>query len=114
MTEQKHTPTPWAKGNALSHVACEDDGEPIKYRIHSGSVTIGYVHDADDAAFIVRACNAHDELVAVLSAIVTDYLGWAKEIRARNDIRWDSDTPEQIPELYERAADALAKARGEE
>lgn len=62
MTKPQHTPTPWdTKPTAGDHqqIIWDDSGK-----------TIALVYtDASDAAFIVRACNAHDELVAALATL---------------------------------------------
>ena len=60
-------------------------------------------------AFIVRACNAHDDLVAALQAILDDYFAWL-----------ESDYTPAFTErflesqLYKQVSSALAKARGEQ
>lgn len=61
MPNTKHTPTPWnveGRGNAKARCFIEA-GE---FRIVE---CVTRDHDAN-AAFIVRACNAHDDLVAAL------------------------------------------------
>lgn len=61
----QHTPTPWTA----------DDGavwygdRPIRVLIADCSPAGGNDHAIGDATFIVRACNAHDELVAALREI---------------------------------------------
>jgi hypothetical protein len=77
-----HTPTPWHVGGMGSAIAVHHKGQPFRVWAADG----GGVADvctrrqlgADDApeekanaAFIVRACNAHDELVAALHHIAT-------------------------------------------
>ncbi len=52
-----HTPTPWYADGKLIVGATPDDGQ------------IGGAHDPTDAAFIVKACNAHDELVALAQEV---------------------------------------------
>ncbi len=46
---------------------CRVDVEPQEQRHISATC-----YDKDDAAFIVKACNAHDELVAALSDMLAD------------------------------------------
>lgn len=118
--ETKNTPTPWGlhHGEKYSRVLMKPDSCTDDFIAEVTSDMTGIEYEDDDAnrkanaAFIVRACNAHDDVVAALSAIVSDYLGWAKKI-STNGIKWDCDTPEFIPALYDQASAALAKARGE-
>lgn len=57
-TSQQHTPTPWTVSLA--------DGKAIG-QTDSGDELV-YANSREDAAFIVRAVNAHEELVAALRA----------------------------------------------
>ena len=70
--EQTHTPTPWTL-NAEREKIEDADGEFVT------RLSLSRYHDdrADpiaeaNAAFIVRACNSHDELVAALRALLRD------------------------------------------
>jgi hypothetical protein len=85
-TKVEHTPTPWYREDIVS------EGGPTLRKIEIGTVhhTVAVLsflrdHDAEEvkanAEFIVRAVNAHDELVAalklaerLLSANVPEYL----------------------------------------
>ena len=65
----------------------------------------------EDAAFIVTACNVHDELVAALEACRTSVCGYS--------IKTSSDWEKLARSLYEELMDrdkivrqALAKAKG--
>jgi len=103
MSAAKHTPGPW-------HIAAY--GDSLRQTIVRGSKAIANIvaphsHGDDkdrvpsqdeaqaNAAFIVAACNAHDELVAALTRI------WL-------DARYES-----VSAIEEIARAALAKARGE-
>lgn len=66
-----HTPTPWYTG--------EGKAARIVYAQHGFAVADATIYHAriepvmeaeENAAFIVRACNAHDDLVAALQAAV--------------------------------------------
>lgn len=63
MTQAKHTPTPWATGpTAGNHqhlIYGQDDP--------SGKTVALVYTDANDAAFIIRAVNAHAALVEALA-----------------------------------------------
>lgn len=62
MAEREHTPTPWkASGNAVFR-----DGHCLA--MTGTDIWMPEVEEAN-AAFIVRACNAHDDLVAALEAV---------------------------------------------
>jgi hypothetical protein len=66
-----HTPTPWQieERDCGGYKLADADGEFLSYLCQSR-----YPDDRKDdeaeanAAFIVKACNAHDELVAALTA----------------------------------------------
>ena len=53
----KHTPLPW-----------QADGEVV-YTTVGEDETVADCWEASDAEFIVRACNAHDELLAACKAM---------------------------------------------
>ena len=60
----KHTPTPWHVGTTRK--------DATTVLCHQGILAEVYGRRSDreaDAAFIVHACNAHDELVAALEVI---------------------------------------------
>lgn len=85
----EHTPTPWTKSASLldgfEKCICTESGE-----------TIAFLDNNDDAKFIVRAVNCHDELVEALKVMV-DY--------------FKDTTPTHSMVLY-KAEQALAKAEG--
>ena len=56
MSNTKHTPTPWS----------DNGNEIIDAR---GAVVGGAVTDKD-AAFMIRACNSHDQLVSALRNLI--------------------------------------------
>ncbi|MBA8886128.1 hypothetical protein FHW12_000319 [Dokdonella fugitiva] len=65
----QHTPTPWHTGEGKAErIIYADDG----FAVADAAVFHGrHVESpANNAAFIVRACNAHDELVAALRRAV--------------------------------------------
>ena len=64
MSEVKHTPTPWRQHYPLKPGVIVD--------AHDKRVAEVFGRDiwAPNAAFIVRACNAHDALVRELSHLV--------------------------------------------
>ena len=99
----KHTPGPWHVGE-VEEIDPEDSQENgINIMSAEGYYIAGVIGGFSDgvqeanAAFIVRACNAHDELVAALRAYVeNDDIG----ARLRS-------------QRFLNARAALAKARGE-
>lgn len=102
----KHTPTPWNGCDdfitGAMHGRCHSSAAGVVYANH----IIAWMEkeDADrsaNAAFIVRACNAHDELVAALERTLEILDAWGPERRG--------DTLER---LHERITAALSKARG--
>lgn len=67
-TPQGHTPGPWKPIHAEYHpfgtliqAFYEDESMQVKEL-----TAVGYIYDPADAAFVVRACNAHDDLLAAL------------------------------------------------
>lgn len=65
----KHTPTPWHVGETAPTIVYAPDG----FAVANATVFHGR-HEPEEsvtnAAFIVRACNAHDELVSVLGRML--------------------------------------------
>ncbi len=108
MTKSKHTPTPWTLD---THKYTDDGNKCRTFVIHGKDYAIGRIQgpfavigkDAEkeaNAAFIVRACNAHDELVRALETAETYFNEYAAE------------TPASAHTLHHVRA-ALAKAKGE-
>lgn len=86
----QHTPTPWKWVNGIGIV--QDEGDKMD----------GYLMNAKhpaNATFIVRACNAHQELVELLRTV-------EKFLRA------DTDNEENIYTLKIMVRNAIAKAEG--
>lgn len=99
-----HTPTPWInegddamEGVPFIHITASPGNENFRSIAHvQPNHEVGYKFSLSDedkanAAFIVRACNAHDELVAIIkerleSCQTTDHEGivhdWVKRARA--------------------------------
>lgn len=105
---RKHTPTPWKAAKS----PCIYKGRENEWEIHwsdDGECIAEVVHGEDDAAFIVRACNAHDELVALIAQVQPHAAEYAKAAAYKGDTNsslawqtWDR-----------KAKAALSKARGE-
>lgn len=110
----KHTPGPW-HAYALRHA----DKSPVygyqirdaahnilatlaEYGMHAGAPLSPVTREAN-AAFIVRACNAHDDLVAALEMLVK----WGAASGLGNSPRSKQWT------MFESARATLAKAKGE-
>ena len=111
--ETKHTPTPWL----FNDCSPEANGGDPSYEILD-SKGISFVSDEDyyncapdkqTAAFIVRACNAHDELVSCAEAFYKMQLF---------EIHQAANRGEKLREhilrgAIHKTAQAIAKARGE-
>lgn len=66
--EMNHTPTPW-------NVGLKDINQLIRVHGPDGpKETIARVSLPDDAAFIVRAVNCHEELVRMVKALTEPYV----------------------------------------
>jgi len=105
MTTQ-HTPTPWkvlqaGDPSGVPRVTSDKGGVAVicvnRYMGEKGPSA----EESANAAFIVRACNAHDELVAALTL--------AKYVLATLSL--DDDCTEGQPEALAAARAALAKVQ---
>lgn len=85
-----HTPTPWnvMERPTLAHIETDCSNQ---YGAGIAVCSVPIAHK-QDAAFIVRACNAHEELVAALTIAKTYGMSYFD------------------PEDYARICSALAKA----
>lgn len=88
MTDTKHTPTPWGiSGNLLvsgdRHVQNNRVGATFNYRGNAKA----------NAAFIVRAVNAHEALVAALAEVMEWIANWHPDFT--DDPEW-SDTRQKV------------------
>lgn len=77
----QHTPTPWHVSplDSSRYMVCHDDGFVIATVSPEGNRTLA------NAAFIVRACNSHAQLVAALERLAAagEKYGWdVSEARA--------------------------------
>lgn len=96
--ETKHTPTPWARNiNHKYPIYSVTSHAHIAYTLLDAPNGIDERVANANLEFIVRAVNAHDELVEVLRGLVVD----VEYRRAIHKSPW-----------YERAVAALAKAEG--
>ncbi len=73
MSETKHTPLPWAaqQGGNCSRIWGYGT-QPLNYPVavcERDPIDINGTHEAN-AEFIVRACNAHDDLLVACKAMV--------------------------------------------
>ena len=73
MTEAKHTPGPWKKadiGRNASYFTTGKQGSPVIWSVTDGKNRICVLSALDEAeanaAFIVRACNSHYEMLEAL------------------------------------------------
>jgi hypothetical protein len=98
MNESNHTPTPWNVRTDANEFAL----------IGKGPTYIGFIekdrHEAEaNAAFIVRAVNCHDELVAM----VDELLAWAKSVEGQAVSRGITD----YGTIFKDGRELLAKAK---
>jgi hypothetical protein len=92
-----HTPTPWqVEGSIYEHMAAGIRGGSNRAIAQVWKGPRGHAN----AEFIVRACNAHDDLVAALKAIVD-----------HNEASYSSEF-ELFATHVREAKKALAKAEG--
>lgn len=109
MATQKHTPTPWVRdGHNLSAIIRLKfpKGHPECKHITGTYETLVRCEGENweaNAAFIVRACNAHDELVGALEQLKVGLVLRMNREPDHKGVRHDLETIDA----------ALAKARGE-
>jgi hypothetical protein len=93
MSGPKHTPLPWRQAGVAFEIK-DATGE-----------TVGFTLGAVDAALIVRAVNAHADLLAALESLSREY-----------ESLWSATTDGQFGKpnspAYKRALSVLADARG--
>jgi hypothetical protein len=74
----KHTPWPWQIGNFTpSNI----------YTCSDGPVNVAECRRNADAQFIVRACNAHEDLIAAARAICEPDDGYSFDSRKLKNLR---------------------------
>ena len=76
--------------------------------INAGSFHQGTVFDEETAAFIVRACNSHYELVEALATMVI-----ASDDLTDGQLAYNGESEREFIAACEKARAALAKAKGE-
>jgi hypothetical protein len=95
--ETQHTPTPWRFNEHPTYADFTIWGDnglvPVVTELGDG---LTYEQDCANARMIVRAVNAHADLVAALEACL---------------VRLDEHDPQSVPEALQARA-ALAKAKG--
>ena len=116
--ETKHTPLPWCYGAALNYhgfyiapngtlptlASVERCGAQVNVLVHN------FPGETEaNAAFIVRACNSHYELVAALTRLLRAFES-DKNVMPNCDVLtcWETNSM-----AIKQALDALAKAKGE-
>lgn len=103
LSRRAHTPTPWMLGKEDSIQSANGDSV-LEYYDYEG---LGFI-DSKDAAFIVRAVNAHNELVESLK------LSWQQLDLAAEELA-DRGAQQEAENCTQRAMEAraaLAKAEG--
>lgn len=82
----QHTPTPYYT------VPCKCGNPKCDKYYLKGPLQIDGRLDKEDAIFIVRACNAHDELLSAakdyLSWLESDFVGTNKKDLSGGQIKW--------------------------
>jgi hypothetical protein len=89
--ETKHTPTPWVadfnNGQSAAKILSPMQGEHFTYQ--TVVATTGGLADEckANATFIVRACNAHDELVAFVNLVAAGHLTHSGFVDAAKEVQ---------------------------
>ena len=103
----KHTQGPWRVGIRTAHSKRDVYGPLGELVVLADAVFTDLATAQANAAYIVRACNAHEDLVKALEELI-GVAEAATALDERDDI-WERDTL-----AIERANNALALARGNE
>lgn len=105
LIEPKHTPTPWnvekITGNKETIFWLQANGSNIFTSANSATIYAG--EDEANAAFIVRAVNSHDEMIASLKDILSRF----KSCIADGNGELSGDAP-----AIKTAETLIAKAEG--
>ena len=81
MTEEQRTPGPWIIGEQSGAILAKNAPPYGNAKFIAETVNRKTALGRANAAFIVKACNAHDELVAACEALLHDYKGMVRENR---------------------------------
>lgn len=105
-TKMQRTPGPWMAAPTAGH---ELHGQSVVYSEASGR-DIAIVYDGRaNAEFIARACNAYEELIAVLEKAKARIRWYAVNAEGNSETEPDTDDVELIAEINV----VLANAQGE-
>lgn len=110
MDSSKHSPTPWfAKRNGFSTVYIESRLRPgvLQEVAACGPTEAGIESQDANAAFIVRAANSHDQIVAALQRLVAANDAYAGVFAKQDD---EVALMVEYGEAMEAARAALAAA----
>lgn len=99
----KHTPTPWSVSTKCPVAVENEDGAIILIIAATGDIDQGQ----SDAAFIVRACNAHKDLVTALEDLADTAHALLNHIPAASGAL--SVGAHELSEKIDAARTALAK-----
>lgn len=102
MPETTHSPLPWTYLYE-NDTGPNDEGFAEWYEVLDAKRNgVARVHEEEDAAIIVRACNAHDAMLAALRRQVANVERWLETGVPAG--------PEESREIYEQMKAAIAKA----
>lgn len=103
-TPQNITPLPWHQASHI-HIKAKNGWRVASVNVPSGRVGSWEINPADNAAYIVHACNLHGELVE-------EYGRAIEHLRSWQELHPEEATTETAAILYV-ANTLLAKCRGE-
>lgn len=109
--DTKHTPTPW-KTFRLSRDSDEKERLIITTADGEGEIT-GFIYDERDAAFILRAVNAHEALVEAMDLLLDQVKERILSIYHGESFVDGTDTEHQSRTVVFKAIAALKLAKGE-
>lgn len=111
---QNHTPTPWTIETVQTSVGFVYKIGPFPWigdKVNHACIYVDYNNNAPtlkaNAEFIVRACNAHDDLVDALEAVLEAYRDQMSQEYDFRASSWE-DRPDEV---RDNAINVLAKAK---
>lgn len=98
----KHTPGPWKVTDRFEISMDDGDVQPLVATVNADDASVSPEQAESDAAFIVHACNAHDDLLAAVELAE----GWIDANRESED----TGEGQQARWILETMRAAIAKA----
>jgi hypothetical protein len=80
MDRSKHTPTPWRYGSPADAIVAGERESNAQDVMYYGGTLVAESVDHSDREFIIRACNAHEQLVKALEYALLHLRGEERDV----------------------------------